>query len=101
MKYTDKDIIMILRVASFILDIIEFDLNVIEVDSEIPDTQELKFELVNRPSAEVTIHDNLNEILYEKLPTYCDWLYDSFDARVADENEVIPENDWDKLVVMF
>ena len=101
MKYTDKDIIMVLRVLSYVLDIIEFDLDVIEVDSEIPDTQELKFELVNRPCAEVTIHSNLGEVLYDKLSAYCDWLYDSFDERVVAEDEVIPAYDWDKLVVMF
>lgn len=104
-KYKDKEIIAAINVVHQILDIEEFSLEVSEYDSDIPDTQELRFNLVDGQGAnlggiEEESFDNLASII-DRMDTYhSDYLYRAFGER-QDGGEVIPPDDYDRKLLML
>lgn len=104
-KYNDKEIIAAINIVHQILDIEEFSLEVNEYDSNIPDTQELRFNLVdnqggNLGNIESESFDNLSSVIDRMDIYHTDYLYQAFEER-QESNELIPPDDYDRKLLIF
>ena len=103
-KYSDKEIIAAINIVHQILDIEDFSLEVSEYDSNIPDTQELRFNLVDRQSGNLggieEAFDNLASVIDRMDIYHTDSLYRAFEER-QERGEVIPPDDYDRKLLMF
>ena len=103
-KFNDTEIIAAINTVKDILDLEEFDIDVVEVGDGDWGTS-LEFKLIDKQGGnlgniESEQFDNLASII-DRLDIYHnDYLYKSFEER-KNAGEVIERNDWDRKILMF
>lgn len=103
-KYNDTEIIAAINTVKDILDLEDFDVDVVEVADGDWGTS-LEFKLIDKQGGnlgniESEQFDNLASII-DRLDIYHnDYLYKSFEER-KNAGEVIERNDWDRKILMF
>lgn len=103
-KYNDTEIIAAINTVKDILDLEDFDVDVVEVADGDWGTS-LEFKLIDKQGGnlgniESEQFDNLASII-DRLDIYHNnYLYKSFEER-KNAGEVIERNDWDRKILMF